>query len=157
MKCPFGAKPENVCHNSECVFSSVVNQSNCYYGERIDLTNISYHKGMTVKQLKTHLTSVDEKVRHSIKLLKYAEFCTDDKPNEQDEILYNSLRNTPPYNTRLFNFVTLRRFARMNRQEAFEAFQRSGVTIEESRLEFLDKPMMDLAHVQFKLTQTKDR
>lgn len=141
MKCPFGDKPEERCNSSKCVFASRVNKTRCFYGERIDVSNVAFHKGLTVKQVKMHLSEIEEQVHYAIKLFKYAEFCSDEAPSKRDMKMFSKLQDTKPYNTQLFSFVTLQRFARMNRAEAFEAFKRTGVVIEESLKEFLTKPL----------------
>ena len=142
MKCPFETPPKNgKCVKTQCVFYSTVNKSRCFYGERIDVSNVAYHKNLSVKQMKMHLSEIEEQVHYSIKLFKYAEFCSETEPTEKDQKMFSKLRHTKPYNTRLFNFITLNRFARMNRLEAFEAFKKTGVVIECSLKEFLLKPL----------------
>lgn len=141
MKCPFTVVKGNICSNHICVFSSRINESNCFYGESLDINNIAKHKSMTTRQVRFLLGEIDDKIKYSIKLYKYAEFCSDEEPNEKDLIIYENVKRFKPYNTKLFSFVTLKRFARMNRIEAFERFKANGIQIEENLTNFLLKPM----------------
>lgn len=141
MKCPFTKVKGRVCSRTDCVFSSKVNDSGCYFGEKVDIQNIARHKNLSVRQVKAELAETEDNIHYVIKLFKYAEFCKDETPTERDNLFYEALHVVKPYNTTLFRFVTLNRFARMNRSEAFEAFKSTGVVIEESLSEFLSKPI----------------
>jgi hypothetical protein len=144
MKCPFGPMPKDTCANTDCVFASKINKSNCFFGESSDIQNVAFHKGISVRLLKTQLAVVDEKVYYTIRLLKYAEFCTDENPTEYDLRMFAKLKDAKPYTSRLFNFVTPNRFARMNRLDAFEAFQKTGMILEDNLKDFLLKPIKTL-------------
>lgn len=143
MICPLGSNvPKKKCGNRDCVFFSTVNRNGCFHGEPTDVSNVAYHKGTSIKYLKSQLAVVEDQILYTLKLLKYAEFCSEEEPTEADLQLYRALQGVKPYNSRLFAFVTPRKFARMNRAHVYDAFGQSGVELTETLKEFLHKPLL---------------
>lgn len=115
--------------------------------EELTVNTLSHHTGIPVANLQHYLGNVEEHVLHTLKLLKYAEFCTDGKPNTKDEEIYRIVTRHLPYNTPLFRFITLERFARMRRKSAFKAFKETGIQIEGTLKDFILFPLRNNSRI----------
>ncbi len=139
--CPIANKKRNdgpCCSVTSCPFWSSIEPEGCFHGQTIDADSLAKHKSLTVKQLCRNVDDIEEDVLQTLRLFKYAEYCTDAIPSKEDEWMWRHAKDVPPFNTPLFSFVTVNRYARMRQLSAFEGFKRTGVVIEESLEEFLD-------------------